>query len=140
METNNVPAEPRIAIIEDDESLREALALFLRMKGWSVETFGSDEEASGVANWGDFAVVLCDLLLPVGDGLSVLRRVRRASDTVVTVLITTHRGPDVAAQAGSAGVDRILVKPFSTKELEDSLQLLTGNDTGRGTGRAASSR
>ncbi|MHB8833266.1 MAG: response regulator [Desulfobacteria bacterium] len=140
MDTNKVSAEPRIAIIEDDESLREALALFLRMKGWSVETFGSDEEASGVANWGDFTVVLCDLLLPGGDGLSVLRRVRRASDTVVTVLITTHRGPDVAAQAGSAGVDRILVKPFSTKELEDSLPRLTENDTGRGTAGAASSR
>jgi len=76
-------------------------------------------------------VVICDLSLPREDGLSVLRRVREVSDKVVTVLITTYPGGDISAQAASAGVDRILFKPFSTMELVESLGALTENRSGR---------
>mgnify|MGYP001207992568 CR=1 FL=1 len=130
METNQAPAGTRIAVIEEDVPLREALVLFLRVKGWSVEVFGSGEETAGVGDWGDFAVAICDLSLPREDGLSVLRRVREASDTVVTVLLTTYRGEDISARAAAAGVDRILLKPLSTKELEESLEAPAGSRSG----------
>jgi len=131
METNRIPAGARIALIEDDVLLREALVLFLRVKGWTVDTFGSGEGTAGVANWGEYAVVICDFSLPREDGLSVLRRVREASDKVVTVLIATYPGGGVSAQAESAGVDRILFKPFSTIELVESLGALAENRSGR---------
>jgi len=131
METKRVPAGKRVAIIEDDIPLREALVLFLRVKGWSVDTFGSGEETAGVANWGEYAVVSCDLYLPRENGLSLLRRVREASDEVVTVLVTAYPGGDIPAQAASAGIDRFLYKPFSTMELVESLGALTENRAGR---------
>jgi len=131
METKRVPAGKRVAIIEDDIPLREALILFLRVKGWTVDTFGSGEETAGVANWGEYAVVICDLYLPREDGLSILRRVREASDEVVTVLVTAYPGGDIPAQAASAGVDRFLYKPFSSMELVESLGALTENRAGR---------
>ena len=131
METKRVPAGKRVAIIEDDIPLREALILFLRVKGWTVDTFGSGEETAGVANWGEYAVVICDLYLPREDGLSLLRRVREASDEVVTVLVTAYPGNDIPAQAASAGVDRFLYKPFSSMELVESLGALTENRAGR---------
>ena len=132
METNQAPAGARLAIIEDDVPLREALVLFLRVKGWSVDSFGSGEESAGVVNWGEYTVVVCDFSLPLEDGLSVLRRVREASDKVVTVLITTDPGADLSAQAESAGVDRVLFKPFSTMELVNSIGALTENRSSRG--------
>jgi DNA-binding response OmpR family regulator len=131
METNRISMGKRIAIFENDPHLCEALVLFLRVKGWSVETFGSGEESAGVANWGDFMAVVCDFLLPGEDGLSVLRRVRKASETVVTVLITADSGGDVSANAESAGVNRILFKPFTTRDFEESLQTLTRNHSRR---------
>ena len=131
METKRLPGGGRVAIIEDDVPLREALVLFLRVKGWMVDSFGSGEESAGVANWGEYAVVICDLYLPREDGLSVLRRVREASDEVVTVLITAYPGGDIPAQAASAGVDRFLYKPFSTMELVESFGALTENRSGR---------
>jgi len=131
METKRAPAGKRVAIIEDDIPLREALVLFLRVKGWSVDTFGSGEETAGVANWGEYAVVICDLYLPREDGLTLLRRVREASDEVVTVLVTAYPGGDIPAQAASAGIDRFLYKPFSTMELVESLGALTENRAGR---------
>jgi DNA-binding response OmpR family regulator len=131
METKRFPSGAKVAIIEDDVPLREALVLFLRVKGWTVDTFGSGEETAGVANWGEYAVVICDLYLPREDGLSVLRRVREASDEVVTVLVTAYPGTDIPAQAASAGVDRFLRKPFSTMELAESLEALTERRSGR---------
>ena len=131
METKRVPARGRVAIIEDDVPLREALVLFLRVKGWTVDTFGSGEGTAGVANWGEYAVVICDLYLPRENGLSLLRRVREASDEVVTVLVTAYPGGDIPAQAASAGIDRFLYKPFSTMELVESLGALTENRAGR---------
>ena len=131
METKRLPGGGRVAIIEDDVPLREALVLFLRVKGWMVDSFGSGEESAGVANWGEYAVVICDLYLPREDGLSVLRRVREASEEVVTVLVTAYPGSDIPAQAASAGVDRFLYKPFSTMELVESLGALTDNKSAR---------
>lgn len=132
MKTNPAPVGTRIAIIEDDVPLREALALFLRVKGWTADTFGSGEETSGVGNWEEYTVVICDFSLPREDGLSVLLRVREASDKVVTVLITAFADGDISARAESAGVDRILSKPFSTMELVESLRGMTENRFGRG--------
>jgi DNA-binding response OmpR family regulator len=131
METNLMPAGSRIAIIEDDLPLREALVLFLRVRGWSVDPFGSGEESAGVVSWGEYKAVICDFSLPREDGLSVLRRVREASDKVVTVLITSSRRGGISAQAASAGVDRILFKPFSATELVESLGPLTESRSGR---------
>jgi len=131
METNPVPAGARVALIENDGPLREALVLFLRVKGWSVDTFGSGEESAGVVSWGEYAVVICNFSLPREDGLSVLRRVREASDKVVTVLITSYPGGGIPAKAESAGVDRVLFKPLSTMELVESLGALTENRSGR---------
>jgi two-component system phosphate regulon response regulator OmpR len=130
-ETNRAPVGSRIAIIENDVPLREALVLFLRVKGWSVDTFGSGEEAAGIVKWEDFAVVVSDFVLPGEDGLSVLRRVKEASDKVVTILITIYPGDEVSAKAKSAGIDRILFKPFSTMELVESLTAITENGSGR---------
>ena len=140
METYQAPAGARIAIIEDDKSLRDALAVFLRVKGWSVDTFESGEEVFGVVNWGDFTAVISDFVLVRDNGLSVLRRVMDASDKVVTVLITSYPGGDVSAQAKTAGVDRILCKPFSTMELVESLGAPTENKSSRRSVASASSQ
>lgn len=140
METIKAPPRARVAIFEGDVPLRDALVLFLRVKGWSVDTFGSGEEAAGAVNWGDFTVVICDFLLSGEDGLSVLRRVREASDKVVTVLITTYPGGDVSAKAEAEGVDRILFKPFSTMELVESLRAMTENKSRQGSTELVSPR
>ena len=103
MEMNPVPTGARVALIEDNVPLREALVLFLRVKGWSVDTFGSGEESAGVVSWGEYAVVICDFSLPRENGLSVLRRVREASDKVVTVLITSYPGGGILGASRVGG-------------------------------------
>ena len=115
-------AGTRIAIIEDDALLREALSIFLRVKGCRVETFGSAEDAGEAAKPGMFDIVISDYLLPGEDGLSCLRRIREVSKAVRTMLITAHAREDVRSGARAAGIDNFLLKPFSTDELEAALR------------------
>jgi DNA-binding response OmpR family regulator len=116
----------RVAIVEDDAPLRESLSLFLRVKGCRVETFGSAEDVGDAGKLGGFGIVISDFRLPGEDGLSLLRRVREASKTVITILVTAHGNKDFPEKTERAGIDGYIPKPFSTEELESTLLRLTG--------------
>jgi two-component system phosphate regulon response regulator OmpR len=119
-----------VAIVEDDAPLRESLSLFLRVKGCRVVAFGSSEDAGDAGALSGFGIVISDFLLPGEDGLSLLRRVREASETVITVLVTAHGNRDFPEETRRAGIDAYIAKPFSTEELEGVLLLLTAKGRG----------
>ncbi|WP_162937782.1 response regulator transcription factor [Indioceanicola profundi] len=111
----------RILIIDDDPSLLATLAHAVRHSGHEVRLAGSGEE--GLALYGQMQpdVVLCDLLLPDLDGAEVIRSIRQCSRTVRIFAMTGCRSLEVApgmAAALHAGVQKLLVKPFSLAELE----------------------
>ena len=119
-----------VAIVEDDAPLRESLALFLRVKGCRVETFGSSEDAGDARTLGGFGIVISGFLLPGEDGFSLLRRVREASETVITILVTAHGNRDFPEETRRAGITAYIAKPFSTEELEGVLLRLTAKGGG----------
>ena len=110
----------RIAIIEDDMLLCRSMALFLQARGAGVETYGSAEEAGDAVFRGGFDLVVSGYLLPGENGLAFLRRVREASATTGTVLVASRAGKDLSREASDAGIDSVLLKPFSTRELEEA--------------------
>lgn len=114
----------RVAVVEDDQLLCDSLALFLRVKGCEVETFGSAKEARDAGSFRRFDVVISDFLLPGENGIALLRRVREESETAITILITAYRGKELPEEASRSGVVAVLYKPFSKVELEDTLQRL----------------
>lgn len=122
METCRTLKGLRVALIEEDDLLGESLAFFLRVKGCLVETFERAGDALPTVSMGVYDGVISDFLLPGEDGLSILRRARQASVTVITILITTYGNSNLSKEARQAGVDAILFKPFSTAELESALQ------------------
>ncbi|MDA8122193.1 MAG: response regulator [Deltaproteobacteria bacterium] len=123
MEPCRTLAGLRIALIENDDLLRESLAFFLQVQGGLLETFKCAEDAVATVSLGVFGAVISDLLLPGEDGLSLLRRARSASGTVITILITAYRNSNLSDEARHAGVDAILLKPFSTADLENAMQM-----------------
>lgn len=120
----------RVAIVEDDPLLRESLAVFLRLKGCRVETFGSAEDAGDAGKLGGFGVVISDLMLPGEDGRSLLRRVHAASRAVKTVLVSAHGNMGFPEETRRAGIDGYIEKPISTEELERMLLRLSGKGRG----------
>ena len=107
----------RILVVEDDPAVSEPLIQGLQRNGFDVEHVGyAMSVVPAVVSGSGIDVVLLDLGLPDGDGLDVLREIRRVSD--VPVIIATARGEETDRIVGlELGADDYVVKPFSVREL-----------------------
>ncbi len=107
----------RLLVVEDNARLASLIARHLDEAGMTVDSVASLAEAEAALAIATFDVLLLDLSLPDGDGLTLLARLRaRGANTAV--LVTTARGAvDARVRALDAGADDYLVKPFSVEEL-----------------------
>ena len=116
---NEAPAagtEGRILVIDDEPSLRDVLKLGLSRAGFEVATASSQAEGLALLNE-RFDLVLTDLQLPDGDGLSILKRAKEVSPETAVVVLTAHGSADTAVAAMKLGAHDYLTKPFDLDEL-----------------------
>ena len=114
----------KILIVEDDRDLRRALTIRLRATGYDVVTAEDGLYAVSVARKEHPDLVLLDLGLPGGDGLTVLERYQNLSDLcAIPVVVLTGRDPRVAEPAARAyGVAGFLRKPVDNEVLLDTIR------------------
>jgi DNA-binding response OmpR family regulator len=107
----------RIAVVDDEAPLRDAIGYALRSDGFEVESFQTGEEVLQAVESGDAAdLIVLDLMLPGLSGTEVCRRVRMTS--VVPIIVLTARDAEVDRVMGlEAGADDYVTKPFSMVEL-----------------------
>ena len=116
-------ADPRrrAVLVEDDEPVRRSLQLVLHARGYDVRSFASaaplldDFQSEGID------LLVTDYRLPDGDGLGVLRALRRAGWQGRAVLITAYPSPALLDSARACGFDAILEKPLRPNELIGAL-------------------
>lgn len=106
----------KVLVIEDEADLREALASYLRLDGFTTDAADSLQEAQALLNARHYDVVLLDLGLPDGDGLEWLQQ---HSDLMRTgLIITSARGTKAQRISGiRCGADAYFVKPVDLEEL-----------------------
>lgn len=109
---------PRILIVDDDESLLDALKRQLR-SAFDVTTASRGKEAvTLVMSRGPYAVVLADLRMPEMDGVTLLYLLRQAAPETVRILLTGNADLDAAISAVNMGnIFRFLNKPCPSKVL-----------------------
>ncbi len=104
-----------ILIVEDDETVRDTLALNLRAEGYEVHTAGDGELGLELAHTINPDLIVLDVMLPNLDGLTVCRLIRRESE--VPIILLTARGTETDKIIGlETGADDYVVKPFSLGE------------------------
>jgi two-component system response regulator MtrA len=105
-----------ILLVEDDASVREAVALALEGDGHRVETAVSGEEA--LSRWRQSRpdLILLDVMLPGTDGFEVCRQIRR-DDQVPIVMLTARSDPIDVVVGLESGADDYVTKPFETRVL-----------------------
>jgi two-component system, OmpR family, response regulator RegX3 len=106
----------RVLFVEDEPSIYEPFSKALAREGFEPVVARTAAEALELAEDGDFAIVLLDLMLPDGDGRDVCRELRRRSS--VPILMLTARGTEADRIVGlELGADDYVVKPFSGPEV-----------------------
>jgi FixJ family two-component response regulator len=114
----NTPSQkPVVAVVDDDESVRQAVHLLLESVGIAARSFSSAEEflASGLP--GEAACLITDLQMPGMDGLELQARLAADGVGVPIIFITGHGDPRMRAQAKAAGALAFLDKPFDDEAL-----------------------
>jgi FixJ family two-component response regulator len=111
-----------VIVVEDDESMREALVRLLKAAGFESATHASAEEflAAGAGEGG--ACVVSDLRLPGSTGLDLLAILRARGDRTPFILITAHDRPGQREEAARRGAAAYLIKPFLGTVLLETLR------------------
>ena len=118
MQGNNVLAvNAEVAIVDDDESIREAIKTLLESMRLRVEDFSSADTFLNSARVENFDCLLLDVRMPGLNGLELQRRLIADNSRVPIVFITAHFREEDRAKAMAAGAVAFLSKPFSESEL-----------------------
>ena len=106
----------RVLVVDDEDQIRRAVGRALTSRGYLVEQAGDGEQALAAATAFDPDLVVLDLNMPVLDGFSVCRELRRTSPVPILVLSVREDAAD-KVEALDLGADDYLTKPFSVDEL-----------------------
>ena len=106
-----------IAIVDDDEALREAMKSLVRSLGHGVSTFDSAEEFLQSEKISDTSCLITDLHMPGSSGLDLQDRLIATGHRFPIIFITGYPDEEVRAQAMKAGAIAFLSKPFNADHL-----------------------
>jgi two-component system response regulator RegX3 len=106
----------KVLVVEDEQSLREALVFFLEKEGHEVSVAVDGEEAIKVFDNSGADIILLDLMLPKMDGNQVCKQIRQSSN--VPIIMLTAKDSEIDKIVGlEIGADDYITKPYSTREL-----------------------
>jgi DNA-binding NtrC family response regulator len=119
-----VSGKARLLLVEDDPAQREPLARFVAGLGHDVATAATLAEARACLERGGVDAVVCDLRLPDGDGLALLRWARARHPLADFLVVTAHGSVETAVDAMREGAHDFLTKPVDLGVLEQRLARL----------------
>lgn len=120
----------KILIVEDEEGLREALIRTMTGEGYLADGAADGEEGYSMICSGLYDLVLLDIMLPVFDGLEVLRRIRKQGITVPVIMLTARSTVEDKVGGIDLGADDYLTKPFAMPELLARIRMVTRRGAG----------
>ncbi len=107
----------RILIAEDEQEIAKALKVILERNRYSVDTVDNGEDALDYIESGNYDIAVLDIMMPILDGISVLREVRNRKNSIPVLLLTAKSEVEDRVAGLNAGADDYLSKPFATNEL-----------------------
>src|SRR5262245_65490036 len=116
-----------VCVVDDDESVREALPDLLREFGYSAQAFSSAEEFLASDYVGRTRCLILDIAMPGMSGLDLQRELTLRRHEIPIVFITAHRDETIRPQVLERGAVECLVKPFSEAALLRALHAALGS-------------
>jgi FixJ family two-component response regulator len=124
-----------ISIVDDDESVREAMARLMKAHGYPVKTFESGASLLNSEHRARAVCLIADVQMPGMTGLELYDRLIADGAPIPTILITAHPDETVRLRALRAGVLCYLTKPINEDDLLGCIRSAVGNHEPNGTPR-----
>jgi two-component system, LuxR family, response regulator FixJ len=118
-----MPGVPLIAIVDDDDALRNSLDDLLQSLGFRTQEFRSAEAFLSATQARETACLILDVRMPGMNGLELQRQIIAANWRIPIIFITSHADDDARARALAAGAVAFLYKPCREQELLDAIDM-----------------
>lgn len=115
----------KILFAEDETDLREVVTAYLEYQGYTVIAVCNGQEALGKAKADAFDAMVLDVMMPVMDGITAMRRIREAGNLSPAIFLTAKSQVSDRVEGLDAGADDYLPKPFAMKELLARVNAMT---------------
>ncbi|MBL8682927.1 MAG: response regulator [Myxococcales bacterium] len=122
MDSASSDSAPRVLVVDDERVIREILADFLTLEGFSVRTAEDGSAALTELSRHHYDVVISDLKMPKLGGLELLEEIRRTNPGTITVIMTGFGTVDTAIDAMKRGAFDYVLKPFKGEEVVYTIQ------------------
>ena len=113
-----------VLIVEDEEIIRTTLHEYLLSEGFDVASAANVGQALQLARSREFQVAICDVQLPDGDGVALLRKLQQLQSQICVLIITAYATVESAVEAFKAGAYDYLMKPVIFDDLAFKLNRL----------------
>lgn len=110
-----------VYVVDDDESVRDSLAILLESKGYRVETFPSAYEYLAKSPPPQHACMLLDIHMPQMDGVELMGKLRDQKSPLPIIAMTGLRDAQLRERARAAGAVALFDKPLSTPQLLETV-------------------
>lgn len=114
----------RALVVDDDATLTTVVRRLLEEDGYAVDVAGNAEDGRTLAMVNDYDAIVLDLVLPDGNGISILQGLRRDGKKTPIIVLTGTKDSDVTVRALDAGADDYLTKPINFGEFKARIRAL----------------
>src|SRR5215211_7906172 len=114
--------DARLLVVDDEESLRITTGAILEQEGYLVDIASSGDEALDLISKADYDLVLTDLHMEGGDGLSVLNQIRLHAPLTISVVLTGFASVESAIAALQEGAYDYLIKPCDIETMKHTIR------------------
>jgi FixJ family two-component response regulator len=122
-----VPKGPLIAIVDDDESIRDTTKDLLESAGFSAAVFARAARLLKSRRLSQVSCLIADMRMPKMSGLELHRHLVATNRAIPTILMTAYPDERTQAQAIRGNVVAYLIKPFAADELLDCVRRAVGS-------------
>ena len=115
----------RILVVEDERSLARAIVKILEKGYYSADSVGNGADALEYLDCGNYDAVILDVMMPVMDGITALKKIRERGNGIPVLVLTAKSEVDDKVRGLDSGADYYLTKPFAAKELLARIRAMT---------------
>jgi DNA-binding response OmpR family regulator len=115
----------KVLIVEDDNQLRETLAVELTEQGYEVRNAGSGNEAIPITYGVELDLIVLDIKMPYIDGFEVLKFVKGTFPQTKVIVLTAYTDLMNLEKCKNLGADEVIGKPYDLSFLFDTIERLT---------------